>query len=95
MIAAIERAIALKSTYNIKIINLSLGRPIMESYLDDPLLEKQPYLTPDQIKAKPMKTASKTFPAFTLAPDPVRRTIYTVQYDLFTVGADTSTYGRP
>ena len=39
VIAAIQRAIALKSTYNIRIINLSLGRPVMESYLEDPLCQ--------------------------------------------------------
>ena len=33
VIAAIGQAIALKSTYNIRIINLSLGRPVMESYM--------------------------------------------------------------
>ncbi len=37
VIAAIERAIALKSRYNIRVINLSLGRPIYESYTLDPL----------------------------------------------------------
>ena len=37
VIAAIEKAIALKDTYNIKIINMSLGRPIYESYKTDPL----------------------------------------------------------
>src|SRR5262249_10975398 len=39
VISAIQRAIALKSTYNIKVINLSLGRPVMESYLQDPLCQ--------------------------------------------------------
>src|SRR6202042_2661524 len=39
VIAAIERAIALKSTYNIRVINLSLGRPIWESYTQDPLCQ--------------------------------------------------------
>lgn len=39
VIAAIQRAIALKSTYNIRIINLSLGRPVMESYKQDPLCQ--------------------------------------------------------
>lgn len=39
VIAAIEQAIALKSTYNIKVINLSLGRPIWESYMVDPLCQ--------------------------------------------------------
>jgi serine protease AprX len=39
VIAAINRAIALKSTYNIKIINLSLGRGVYESYATDPLTQ--------------------------------------------------------
>ena len=39
VIAAIEQAIALKSTYNIRIINLSIGRPIFESYTVDPLCQ--------------------------------------------------------
>jgi serine protease AprX len=37
VIAAIDRAIQLKSTYNIRVMNLSLGRPVFESYADDPL----------------------------------------------------------
>ena len=37
VISAIDRAIALKSTYNIRVINLSLGRPVVESYKTDPL----------------------------------------------------------
>ena len=39
MIAAIQRAIALKSTYNIRVINLSLGRRVYESYTQDPLCQ--------------------------------------------------------
>jgi len=39
VIAAIEQAIALKSTYNIRVINLSLGRPVYESYQQDPLCQ--------------------------------------------------------
>ena len=39
VIAAIGRAIALKNTYNIRVINLSLGRPIYESYTLDPLCQ--------------------------------------------------------
>src|SRR5205823_6181408 len=31
VISAIERAISLKSVYNIRVINLSLGRPVFES----------------------------------------------------------------
>ncbi len=37
VVSAIDRAIALKATYNIRVINLSLGRPIVESYKTDPL----------------------------------------------------------
>ena len=37
VISAIDRAIAIKSTYNIKVMNLSLGRPVVESYKTDPL----------------------------------------------------------
>lgn len=39
VIAAIETAIYLKDVYNIKVINLSLGRPIYESYTLDPLCQ--------------------------------------------------------
>jgi len=37
VIRAIERAIVLNNQYNVRIINLSLGRPVMESYTLDPL----------------------------------------------------------
>ena len=36
---AINMAISLKSTYNIRVINLSLGRPVYESYKQDPLCQ--------------------------------------------------------
>src|SRR6476646_1931816 len=39
VIAAIQRAIQLKSTYNIRVINLSLGRGIYESYALDPVCQ--------------------------------------------------------
>src|SRR6185437_11258632 len=39
VIAAIQRAIDLKNTYNIRIINLSLGRPVYESAGQDPLCQ--------------------------------------------------------
>ena len=37
VIAAIQQAIALKNTYNIRVINMSLGRPMFESYTLDPV----------------------------------------------------------
>ncbi|MDQ2899823.1 MAG: S8 family serine peptidase, partial [Acidobacteriota bacterium] len=39
VIQAIEQAIALKARYNIRVINLSLGRPVFESYTLDPLCQ--------------------------------------------------------
>lgn len=39
VIAAIQEAIALQNTYNIRIINLSLGRGIAVSYTQDPLCQ--------------------------------------------------------
>jgi serine protease AprX len=43
VIAAIQRAVELKDTYNIRVINLSLGRGIYESYAIDPLCEAVEY----------------------------------------------------
>ncbi len=37
VIAAIQQAITLKSTYNIRVISMSLGRPVFESYTLDPV----------------------------------------------------------
>lgn len=51
------------------------------------LLQQNPNLTPDQVKARLMKTAYKTFPASSVATDPVTHQTYTSFYDLFTVGA--------
>jgi serine protease AprX len=39
VISAIDRAIELKSKYNIRVINLSLGRAVYESYTLDPLCQ--------------------------------------------------------
>ena len=39
VIAAIDEAIALKDTYNIRVINLSLGHPVYESFKLDPLCQ--------------------------------------------------------
>lgn len=39
VINAIQTAIALKNTYNIRVINLSLGRPVFENYTLDPLCQ--------------------------------------------------------
>src|ERR1700688_3611007 len=51
------------------------------------LLQKSPYLTPDQVKARLMKTAWKSLPAYSSTTDPATGITYTDQYDVFTVGA--------
>lgn len=51
------------------------------------LLQAHPALTPDQVKARLMKTAYKTFPASSSVYDPTTGITYTDQYDVFTVGA--------
>jgi serine protease AprX len=43
VIAAIQRAVELKDTYNIRVINLSLGRGIFETYGMDPLCQAVEY----------------------------------------------------
>jgi serine protease AprX len=51
------------------------------------MLQKDPSLTPDQVKARLMKTAYKTFPTTSTAYDSSTGLTYTSQYDIFTVGA--------
>ncbi len=50
------------------------------------LLQMSPSLTPDQVKARLMKTAYKTFPASSSTTDATTGITNTYQYDLFTVG---------
>jgi serine protease AprX len=49
------------------------------------LLERHPWLTPDQVKARLMLTAYKNFPQYTSIT--TGGVTYTIQYDVFTVGA--------
>jgi len=51
------------------------------------LLQKDPALTPDQLKARLMRTATKNFPASSVATDPATGQSYVSFYDIFTVGA--------
>jgi serine protease AprX len=51
------------------------------------LLQREPGLSPDTIKARLMKTASKKFPVASTAYDPTTGQSYTDAYDMFTVGA--------
>jgi len=50
------------------------------------LLQQDPSLTPDQVKARLMKTAWKQYPPTSVAYDP-SGTSYLINYDMFTVGA--------
>src|SRR6266513_2302956 len=51
------------------------------------LFQQNPNLTPDQVKARLMKTASKNFPADSTVTDPTTGINYTDYYDIFTIGA--------
>ena len=51
------------------------------------LIQKDPTLTPDQVKARLMKTAWKGMAATASVYDSLTNTTYNIQQDLFTVGA--------
>ena len=51
------------------------------------VLQQNPGMTPDQVKARLMKTAYKNFPRYSTAVDPTTGQVYTSQYDIFTIGA--------
>ncbi len=51
------------------------------------LIQQNPSLTPDLIKARLMKTASKSFPLTSIAVDPTTGAVYPSTYDIFTIGA--------
>lgn len=64
----------------------SMATGIVSGVVAD-LLQAHPALTPDQVKARLMKTAYKTFPASSSVYDPTTGITYTDQYDVFTIGA--------
>ena len=51
------------------------------------LLQQNPSLTPDQVKARLMKTTYKSFPQSSSYTDSATGITYTSQYDIFTIGA--------
>jgi serine protease AprX len=51
------------------------------------MLQAHPTLTPDQVKARLMKSASKSFPKSSSVYDPESGNTYVSYYDVFTVGA--------
>jgi serine protease AprX len=64
----------------------SMATPVVSAAAAD-LLQAQPSLTPDQVKARLMLTAYKTFPTSSTATDPTTGQSYLSYYDIFTVGA--------
>ena len=75
----------LSSTY-FTLSGTSMATGIVSGVVAD-LLQKSPKLTPDQVKARLMLTAYKTFPEFSSTTDPTSGITYTDQYDVFTIGA--------
>jgi serine protease AprX len=51
------------------------------------IIQKNPLLTPDQVKARLMESATKFAPGFSSVTDPVTGITYTDAYDIFTIGA--------
>jgi serine protease AprX len=51
------------------------------------MIQHNPALTPDEIKARLMKTATKFAPGYTSATDPVTKVTYIDENDIFTIGA--------
>jgi serine protease AprX len=74
------------STDYYKLSGTSMAAP-MVSGAAAVMLNKTPSLTPDTVKARLMKTATKSFPLSSTAIDPVTGLTYTSQYDIFTIGA--------
>jgi serine protease AprX len=69
-----------------KLSGTSMATPVVSGAVAL-LLQKNASLTPDQVKARLMKSAYKTFPRNSTAEDPTSGKQYTSQYDIFTVGA--------
>lgn len=74
------------STSYMRLSGTSMATPVV-SAAAVLLLQQNPNLTPDQVKARLMKTASKTFPTSSTVTDPTTGIIYTDYYDIFTIGA--------
>lgn len=74
------------STAYMKLSGTSMATPVVAGAAAI-LLQQTPSLTPDQVKARLMKTAYKVFPQSSTAVDPTTGKSYTSQYDIFTVGA--------
>jgi len=74
------------SSYYFRLSGTSMAAP-MVSGAAALLLQRDSTLSPDQVKARLMKAATKNFPSTSVATDPTTGISYTSTYDLFTIGA--------
>ncbi len=74
------------STNYFRLSGTSMATPVVSGAVAL-MLENQPFLTPDQVKARLMKTASKTLPVYSFDSDSWYSHTYEVQADIFTIGA--------
>ena len=74
------------STNYMRLSGTSMAAPVV-SGAAALLVQQNPNLTPDQVKARLMKTASKNFPVNSTVTDPTTGITFTDYYDIFTVGA--------
>ena len=74
------------STSYFTLSGTSMATGVVSGMVAD-LLQAHPALTPDQVKARLMKSASKTFPKSSSVYDPATGNTYVSYYDVFTVGA--------
>jgi len=75
-----------KSTRYFCLSGTSMATPVV-SGAAALLIQKSPALSPDQVKARLMKTAYKAFPQYSSAVDSVYHGFYSNISDIFTVGA--------
>ncbi len=74
------------SNFYFELSGTSMATGVVSGAVAD-LLQAHPLMTPDQVKARLMKTASKTFPTTSSVYDAASGITYTSHYDIFTVGA--------
>jgi len=74
------------STDYIQLSGTSMATPVV-SGAAALMLQRQPSLTPDQVKARLMKTATKVLPPYTTSYDKINLKAFNMQSDIFAVGA--------
>ena len=77
--------VAIRSSKYFRLSGTSMATPVI-SGAAALMIQKDPSLTPDAVKARLMKTASKTFPTTSTATDPATGAVYVSEYNAFTIG---------